>query len=155
MSLRETSLVPRCQEGHTHVGLFWGSYIMQCAHSTKEENIGWDLGRRLGAKVTVTCCSSCFSYKYRFSWDVGYYGDGGRVALNLEGNKKCCYRLLFPCCAVTFPLLLPNHSLPTQPLAAMGLLPTVPASPFPTHFSPVAHFQMLLLWLVPFRLKTS
>lgn len=82
----------------------------------------------LGAKVTVTCCSSCLSYKYRFSWDVGYYGDGGRVALNLEGNKKCCCRLWFPCCAVTFPLLLPNRSLPTQPLAATGLLPTVPAS---------------------------
>lgn len=37
------------------------------------------------ANITVTGYSSQLSYKYHFSWDVSYYGDGGRVITEPTG----------------------------------------------------------------------
>ena len=90
----------------------------------------------LGAKVTVTGWSSCLSYKYHFSWDMGCHSDGGGVTLNLEVNRKCANVYGFfshlPC------LLHVSFSKQSSKSTFNSHGPC--GNPYPTHFYPMAHF---------------
>lgn len=104
MNLRGWCLAPRRLDPKQRY--FLDYYTMQQYQSLKEDNaIGWDMGREMEAKFTVTSYSSWLSCNTTFhKCELLCWCRWGWPS-NVEGNGKHRYRLEFLCCPAIPPSL--------------------------------------------------